>query len=596
MPTSKDDTEKNEKIIRELKEKILRLETQNKHLGNELSLAEAEKESARKNYFDIISHMEEKVAQRTQETKELQTIIESKSKELQVMLDSSPAMIFYMDTEQRYIRVNMEFARALGYPVNKIIGKTYNELFPGGEQSFLENGLEIMHSDRPMLNTTGFIDTPRGRRQVFTNKIPYKDIDGKIIGIIGFALDVTDLKQAEKKKWELEEKLAQLEKMEAIGRLAGGVAHDLNNVLSAVVSYPDLLLMKLEENSPLRKSIEIIRKSGEKAAAIVEDLLTLARRGVTIAEVVNLNEIITNYLDSPEHEKLKTYNHSVRFKKRLDKGLLSIKGSPLHLTKTLMNLMSNAVEATLHKGTITIKTANRSLDRPIQSYDLSVPEGDYVVLTVTDTGVGIKPENLKKIFEPFYTKKVMGRSGTGLGMAVVWGTMKDHKGNINIISEEGKGTTFELFFPVCREQAAREKTMVPVKQYMGHHERILVVDDVPEQRDISSLMLTSLDYQVATAPSGEAALEYMETNPVDLVILDMIMDPGMDGLDTYREIVKRHPGQKAIISSGYSETQRVREAQRLGAGAYVKKPYTLEKIGLAVRAELDKMINMKTEL
>ncbi|HLP61939.1 MAG TPA: ATP-binding protein, partial [Candidatus Deferrimicrobium sp.] len=311
-------------------------------------------------------------------------------------------------------------------------------------------------------------------------------------------------------------------------------------------------------------------------------------RGVTITEVVNLNDIITGYFDSPEHEKLKTYNRNVRFKKRLDKNLLSIKGSPLHLTKTLMNLMANAVEATLHKGTVTIKTANRSLDRPIQAYDLSVPEGDYVVLTVTDTGVGIEAENLKKIFEPFYTKKVMGRSGTGLGMAVVWGTMKDHKGNINIISEKGKGTTFELFFPVCREQAAREKTTVPVKQYTGHHERLLVVDDVPEQRDISSLMLTSLNYQVATVPSGEAALEFMETNPVDLVILDMIMDPGMDGLDTYREITKRHPGQKAIISSGYSETQRVKEAQRLGAGAYVKKPYTLEKIGLAVRTELDK--------
>lgn len=572
----------------EIKKKILRLEVENKHLIEQLRLAEAEKETARKNYFDIISTMEEKVTQRTQEIKELQTIVEGKSKELQVMLDSSPAMIFYMDTEQRYIRVNKEFARALGYPIHTIIGKTYNELFPGGEQSFLNEDLEVMQSGRPMLNTTGFMDTPGGRRHVFTNKIPYKDINGNIIGIIGFALDVTELKEAEKEKKELEDKLAQLEKMEAIGRLAGGVAHDLNNVLSAVVSYPDLLLMKLEADSPLRKSIEIIRKSGEKAAAIVEDLLTLARRGVTITEVVNLNNIIINYLESPEHEKIKAYNPNVRFKKQLDKELLNIKGSPIRLTKTLMNLMSNAVEATLHKGTVTITTANCSLDRPIQSYDLSVPEGDYIVLTVADTGVGIKPENLNKIFEPFYTKKVMGRSGTGLGMAVVWGTMKDHKGNINIISSEGNGTTFELFFPVCHEHTVNEKIAVSVKQYIGHNERILVVDDVAEQRDISSLMLTSLNYSVETVSSGEAALEYIKTHPVDLVILDMIMDPGIDGLDTYREIIKHYPGQKAIISSGYSETERVREAQRLGAGAYIKKPYTLEKIGLAVRSELDK--------
>ncbi|MCU0289832.1 MAG: ATP-binding protein [Acidobacteria bacterium] len=585
MPMPKDLKIKN---IRELKKEIQRLETVNKHLRNELTLAEEEKESARKNYFDIISTMEEKVVQRTQETKNLQNLVECKSKELQLMLDSSPAMIFYMDMEQRYIRVNMEFARTLGYPINKIIGKTYKELFPGGEQSILEDGLEIIHSGQSILNISGFIDTPGGRRHIFTNKIPYKDVNGKIIGIIGFALDVTELKQAEKKKKELEEKLVQLEKMEAIGRLAGGVAHDLNNVLSAVVSYPDLLLMKLEANSPLRKSIEIIQKSGEKAAAIIEDLLTLARRSVTITEVLNLNEIVSSYLISPEHEKLKRFNSQVHFKKYLDKNLLCIKGSPLHLTKTLMNLMANAVEATQHKGTVTIRTMNRCLDQSIHGYDLSVPEGDYVVLTITDTGTGISEENLSKIFEPFYTKKVMGRGGTGLGMAVVWGTMKDHKGNINIINEEGKGTTFELFFPVCREPIPGEKAMVSIKQYVGSHERILVVDDVPEQRDISSLILTSLNYQVAAVASGEAAVEYMETNPIDLVILDMIMDPGMDGLDTYREIIKRHPGQKAIISSGYSETQRVREAQRLGAGSYVKKPYTLEKIGLAVRSELDK--------
>lgn len=581
------------KVIKEketlgLKKKILRLNTENKHLANELHLAEMEKEIARESYFDIIANMEEKVAERTRETKNLQKIIEDKNKELQVMLDSSPAMIFYMDTEQRYIRVNKEFSRVLGCPINKIIGKTYHELFPGGEQSFLQEDLEVITTGQPMLNTSGFIDTPRGRRQVFTNKIPYKDINGKIIGIIGFALDVTELKQAEKEKKELEEKLVRTEKMEAIGHLAGGVAHDLNNVLSAVVSYPDLLLTKLEEGSPLKRPLEIIRNSGEKAAAIVEDLLTLARRGVSAAEVVNLNDILTDYLESPEHEKIKMYNSRVRFKKRLEKNLVNIKGSPLHLNKTLMNLVSNAAEATLHQGTVTITTSNRCLDKPIRSYDLGVPEGDYVVLTVTDTGVGIKPEDLKRIFEPFYTTKVMGRSGTGLGMSVVWGTMKDIKGNINIISMEEKGTTFELFFPVCRDSVTGAKMTVPVKRYIGHNERVLVVDDIQEQREISSQLLTSLNYSVVTVSSGEEAVEYLKVQPVDLVILDMIMDPGIDGFDTYREIIKQNPEQKAIITSGYSDTERVREAQRLGAGAYVKKPYTLEKIGLAVRAELDR--------
>ena len=574
------------KEIQELKEKILQLEVRNKHLTNELQLTEKEKEAARKNYFDIISNMEAKVTERTRETGELRKLTEAKSKELQIMLDSSPAMIFYKDSQNRYIRVNKAFSQTLGIPISKIIGKTFAELFPDSEKQFLEDDLEVVRTGRPVLNITGSIETRKGRRQVLTNKIPYKDINGKSIGIIGFALDVTDLRQAEMEKRELEDKLSQLEKMEAIGRLAGGVAHDLNNVLSAVVSYPDLLLKQMETDNPLRRPIETIRQSGQKAAAIVEDLLTLARRGVPITEVLNLNDIIVNYLESAEYERLRDHNPSVRIETRLEKSLFNIKGSPIHLTKTVMNLLSNAVEATLHKGTVILSTANRYLDMPIKSYDLSVNEGDYVVLTVEDTGIGIKPEDLKKIFEPFYTKKVMGRSGTGLGMAVVWGTVKDHKGNINVISEEGKGTTIELYFPVTREDLIKAKASVPFKEYMGNKERILVVDDMPEQREISTTLLETLNYTVDTVSGGMEAVEYLKTRSADLVILDMIMPPGIDGLDTYRRIVELKPGQKAIITSGYSETERVKEAQRLGAGEYIKKPYTLEKIGLAVRKEL----------
>ncbi|MCP4155068.1 MAG: PAS domain-containing protein, partial [bacterium] len=556
----------------QLEKKVLEMETQIKHLRNELQLAEQEKESARKNYFDIMSHMEEKVNLRTRETKELRQLTEAKGKELQIMLDSSPAMIFYKDTEQRYIRVNKTFSRTLGVPINKIVGKTLEELIPGNVAAFLDNDLEVLKKGEPMLNSPGLIDTPKGRRQVITNKVPYKDINGKIIGLIGFALDVTELRQAEEEKLELEEKLLQLEKMEAIGRLAGGVAHDLNNVLSAVVSYPDLLLLKLPVKSPLRRPLMTIQKSGKKAAAIVEDLLTLARRSVTITEVVNLNNIVNAYTDSAVYEKLKSFNPRVKVETRLAKDLFNIKGSPIHLTKTVMNLMSNAVEATSRKGRVTISTENRYLDKPVKSFDLGIPEGDYVVLTVVDTGIGIKSDNVNKIFEPFYTKKVMGRSGTGLGMAVVWGTVKDHRGNINISSVENEGTTFELFFPITREKIEDEKRSIPVDEYTGNNEKILVVDDVQEQREISCMMLSSLQYIVHTVASGEEAVEFMRTHHADLVVMDMIMDPGIDGLETYKQILEIHPGQKAIITSGFSETDHVYEAQMLGAGAYIKKP------------------------
>lgn len=213
-------------------------------------------------------------------------------------------------------------------------------------------------------------------------------------------------------------------------------------------------------------------------------------------------------------------------------------------------------------------------------------EGDYVVLSVSDTGVGISAEDRKRIFEPFYTKKVMGRSGTGLGMAVVWGTVKDHKGYIDIQSIEGKGTTFTLYFPATRKGLAKEKSLPSVEDYMGKGESVLVVDDVDEQREVGSRILKKLGYSVTSVSSGEEAVDYMKTNSADILILDMIMEPGIDGCETYKRILECHPGQKAIIVSGFSETDRVKEAQRLGAGAYIKKPFLLEKIGLAVRKEL----------
>jgi signal transduction histidine kinase/CheY-like chemotaxis protein len=394
-------------------------------------------------------------------------------------------------------------------------------------------------------------------------------------------------KKDEIERFKLETQLQRAQKMEAIGTLAGGVAHDLNNILSGLVSYPELLLLELPEDSPLRKPILTIQKSGENAASVVNDLLTLARRGVAVTEVLNLNRIISDYLNSPGFEKLKLDHSQVQVETRLGENLLNIVGSPIHLSKTVMNLVSNAVESMPQGGTLIIDTENRYIDQPIRGYD-TIEEGDYVVCSVSDGGVGISSEDIDRIFEPFYTKKVMGLSGTGLGMAVVWGTVKDHNGYIDVRSTEDKGTTFTLYFPVTREKLPKEIIQASIDKFKGNGELILVVDDVAEQRDIASGMLTKLGYRVATVSSGEQAVRFLEKDRADLLVLDMIMEPGMDGLDTYIKALKIEPRQKAIIASGFSETDRVKEARNLGAGAYVKKPYTMEKLGLAVRRELDK--------
>jgi PAS domain S-box-containing protein len=389
---------------------------------------------------------------------------------------------------------------------------------------------------------------------------------------------------------ELEKTYAQLQrvqKLEFMGIIAGGVAHDLNNILSGIVSYPELLLLDLPKDSPLRKPLTTIQKSGEKAATIVADLLTLARREVVTKSVVNLNLVVKEYLLSPERSKMQSYHPDTDIVTELDPDLHNLIGSPVHLSKTLMNLVHNSVEAMPGGGILRIATRNRTVPAPISGYEKIEP-GDYVVLSVSDPGVGIAAADIERIFEPFYTKKKMGKSGTGLGMAVVWGTVKDHGGYVDVTSHEGRGTTFTLYFPASKRPEERMPERVPIEHYQGNGETILVVDDVAEQREIACGMLEKLAYTPASVPSGEAAVAYLKSTKVDLLLLDMIMNPGIDGLETYKQILRIHPCQKAIIASGFSESERVKEAEALGVGGFIHKPYSLEKLGLAIRTELNR--------
>ena len=381
------------------------------------------------------------------------------------------------------------------------------------------------------------------------------------------------------------EKLQQAQKLEAIGTLAGGVAHDLNNVLSGIISYPELLLAQLGPDHDLAKPLQTIKKSGEKAATIVQDLLTLARRGVSVSDVVSLNETILTYLDSPEFQKLQSFHPAVKVRTDLMADLPYILGSHVHLSKTIMNLVSNAAEAMPSGGELTIATRVRPLNSPVDGYT-EIVSGKYVEVAVADTGMGISDKDITHIFEPFYTKKEMGRSGTGLGMAVVWGTVQDHRGYIDVKSSLGEGTTIWLYLPITERKPEKTPEKVSLAQLKGSGETILVVDDMPEQLEIAAGMLIELGYQVAKAESGEEAVAYMETHSTDLLLLDMIMTPGIDGLETYQRILAKHPRQKAVIFSGFSITDRVRKAQALGAGEFIRKPFTMQDLGLGVQKAL----------
>ena len=484
------------------------------------------------------------------------------------------------------LEVSPSIERISQYSQKELKGKSLFDIYKEPDQRdetikyLIENG-HLKGHEIHLLNKDGKVHF------CSVNARLLKDKDGNPERIIGIFRDISDQKAMEKEKIELEARLNRSRKMEALGLLAGGVAHDLNNILSGIVTYPELLAMDLDKDDPLKKSLGIIQSSGHRAAEIVQDLLTLSRRGVIAREVLNLNDLVSNFLLTLEYKKILSFHPNILVEKQMDASMPFLQGSSVHLQKTLMNLISNAAEAQPDGGIIRISTQNRHLNMPIKGYD-QVETGDYIVLSVKDNGFGIDPEDLKRIFEPFFTKKVMGRSGTGLGMAVVWGTVQDHEGYIDIISSADKGTTFDLYFPITGNTTLIKAKPFCLDACKGNGEKILIIDDVKEQRQIAGITLEKLGYKTICMESGEQAVKYLKENDVDLLLLDMIMEPGIDGFETYRQILEFKPEQKAIIASGYSQTRQVNETLRLGAGCYLKKPYTIEKIGIAVKNELSK--------
>ncbi len=473
---------------------------------------------------------------------------------------------------------SQRLADILDRPLGRIVGGTATDLF--GQQ-----GADMLAADTwdpaPCAERRFEIALPRSGTDplhVAVDTRPYKEGPDGRSRLLLMVTDITEQK-------ELQDRIARAEKMEMVGRLAGGVAHDLNNVLCGVVTYPDLMLMQLPDDDPHREMVQTVKRSGERAAAVVADLLTLARRGGRTEEVFDLNAVIKDYLRSPELESLRAEHPTVGIRHNLDPDLPGIRGSTVHFAKTVMNLVNNAVEAVGNDGQVTVTTSAVQLDADAAGR-LGLEEGRHVRMDVADTGEGIPRELRQKIFEPFFSTKQTGRSGTGLGLSVVWGTVTDHHGAVDVDSTEGQGTTFTLLFPAVAEKPTDLAATPPGQTPWGQGQTVLVVDDQPAQRQIACETLRALGYRPSAVSSGDEAVEIVRDVSVDLVLLDMIMPPGPDGLDTYRNIRSARPDQKVVLMGGYAETQRVTEAQRLGAGAFIRKPYTVDQLAECLHATL----------
>ena len=379
-----------------------------------------------------------------------------------------------------------------------------------------------------------------------------------------------------------QQQLLQSEKMAAVGMTAAGVAHDLNNILAGVISYPELQLAIIPADSPFRVPLEAILASGRRAAAVVADLLTLARGSARVKQNVALCSLVKEYMESAEFETMIRRYPQVRVQVIDESHDALINCSPVHIQKVIMNLVMNAVEAlAADGGSVVVRTSCREAE---QTDDPS--DGSLAVLEVGDDGPGIPEENQAHIYEPFYTRKIMGKKGTGLGLTVVWNVVKEHGGRLELDSG-ANGTTFRVLMPV-EEQPEGDDCCVDETIDLQGRGTILVVDDEPLQRDIATRMLTTFGYEVVTVASGEAAIELLRRRAVDLVVLDMLMPPGINGLQTYRAIIAIHPGQKALIVSGFSESGDVKAAMELGVGGFVRKPYTMNQIGRAIKNEMER--------
>ena len=534
-------------------------------------------------FFIFYSYLKELT---TDDLRKSQQALRESEEKYRLLIENQSDLVVKVDTEGKFQFVSPSYCEIFGMTNEELLGKKFMSHVHEDDRDSTAKAMETLYHPPHTAYMEQRAMTKDGWKWLSWMDTAVLDENKNVVSIIGVGRDITERKQAEETLRESEEKLARSKKMESLGLLAGGVAHDLNNVLAGIVSYPELLLMDLPEDSKLRKPIETMQESGLRAVAIVQDLLTIAKGVATAKEPLYLNDLVRDYVNSPEFKKLKSFYPTVSVRTKLDKDLLNISGSYVHIRKAVTNLVSNASEAIEDRGIVTISTMNRYIDSPLRGYD-NVNPGEYVVLSVSDNGSGISADDLERIFEPFYTKKIMGRTGTGLGLAVVWNTVQDHKGYIDVTSDRN-GTKIELYFPITRDEISCKVLSAPINDYKGNGEMILVVDDVKSQREISCKMLDTLGYKTETVSSGEEAVEYLREHIADLILLDMIMEPGINGREAYERIIKIHPNQKAIIVSGYAETAEVKETQKLGAGKYIKKPLTLEEIGMAVKEELEK--------
>lgn len=519
--------------------------------------------------------------------KELVQLLRYERDRAQSYLDTVNTIIVALDREGKITTINGKGCRVFGYTEGELIGRLWFALFlpqPQGMEEMYPAFLESMAGVPPTEYTESPIITRSGEvRHMAWHLSLLRDGQGKIVGTLSAGDDITERKQAEAERKKLEAQLQQAQKMESVGRLAGGVAHDFNNMLSVILGYSQMALEKIDPVSSLYSDLQEIHKAGIRSANITRQLLAFARKQTIAPEVIDLNEIIENMLKMLR----RLLGEDINLIWMPGKEIWPIKMDISQVDQLLANICVNARDAISGVGKITIETDVVILDQEFCQRNTGAVPGEYVSLTVSDNGCGIDPAILSQIFEPFFTTKEMGK-GTGLGLSTVYGIVKQNNGFVSVYSERGKGATFQIYLPRYCDQVGQSTQQREAPIQRGKGENVLIVEDEQSILRLTAKILGDLGYAVITAgsPTEAITLAKERRESIQLLVTDVVM-PEMNGRDLANALLCIHPDLKYLFMSGYTASVIARQGILEADVHFIQKPFSARDLAAKVRKVLE---------
>jgi PAS domain S-box-containing protein len=511
-----------------------------------------------------------------------QAVLHESESKYRTLVENIPQKIFSKDTDSVYLSCNENFAKDLGIGPNQIVGKTDYDFFPSElADKYRADDKRIMEAGQTEELEEKYL---QAGEEIWTQtiKTPIRQEDGKVTGILGVFRDITERKRAEAEREKLQAQLNQVQKMESIGRLAGGIAHDFNNLLVSIIGYAELGMMREAPDNQLYTHLKRIKEAGERAAELTRQILAFSRQQMLEMKTLDLNLVISEFV--PMLRRL--IGEDIVLQTRLADNLPPIKADKGQLEQVLMNLIVNARDAMPDGGKLIIKTAYVVLDEAYVAKHLGAQLGPQVLLAVSDTGHGIDAAIQQHIFEPFFTTKER-EQGTGLGLATVFGIIKQHQGNIWVYSDPDKGTTFKIYLPLADAPVSTEKVVGLNTDTLQGTETVLVVEDEAGVRLLVDETLRAHGYHVLAAEDPLEGLELAATHesPIDLLLTDVVM-PHMNGRELYRKLALVRPDLKVLYISGYTDNMIAHQGVLEQGVAFLQKPFTIGGLLQKMRAVL----------